>query len=133
MKRQTDEDKKGLKSQENIIPSTSVKYQPAATENTSESSDSDNNNDPDFDNYHKGRKHKRSKTVILEVPQNILKATALTSQRYKQSVRGQSMTLANLMNVSEGNVSDFSLSPMTACNQRKKVVIEKAEAVKSSF
>ena len=116
------------KSDKNSTAMIQSKEQDLEVNISTESIDS-NGNDEDFQDKNSSKPSK----ITLEVPRNIMKLTAMTYARYKNSARNQIMNLADLINKSGGNVKDFILSYSTANRCRKVEVTKRAESVKSEL
>ena len=71
--------------------------------------------------------------MLLEVPRDILKQTALTNARSKVSSRAQVLAYSELINKSGGNLDDFVISHSSANRKRNSVVKEAADSVKETF
>lgn len=103
---------------------TTTLEQPDAA-NCEKSDESDvgdcSDNDPEFVHDLKTKKKKRlPNTVSLEIPRDILKQTALTGLRYKQSYRERCMMWANVVNASGGDIDQFHCSTTSVHRYNKR-------------
>ena len=89
--------------------------------------------EPDKDFNANMERSKKPATVTLEVPRRILEHTAMTNARCGVSARSHTMTLAQTIVSSGGNVEDFVLSAASANRFRNSAGSKKADEVKESF
>ena len=73
---------------------------------------------------------RKSSTVLLHVPRNILQHTALTSARTGQSSRSLTMNTAQTIVSSGGDLKDFVLSQSSANRARNKAVKTSSSEIK---
>ena len=73
----------------------------------------------------------KDKTINLQInKKDLLQETALTAKRVKLSTRGQTMLLANVLNLGGADLKDVTISKSSAQRVGKKAIVEGAKKVR---